>query len=149
MSFIYSKFHPNPPLKFKGGSQALQNRVNCMTHIHGWQQYKHRRQELRKDQTEVEVLLWSHLRKKQMGVVFHRQHSIGPYIVDFYCPKAHLIIELDGEQHKDNKEYDKERDDFLRNINNTVLRFWNNEISSNLDEVLLTIRKTLATSPLL
>jgi very-short-patch-repair endonuclease len=71
--------------------------------------------ELRKNQTESERLLWSHLRGKQLlGVQFYRQKPIGNYIVDFFAPSAKLIIEVDGSQHGENNHFqkDKNRDDF-------------------------------------
>jgi len=54
-----------------------------------------------------------YIKSKKLGVKFRRQHGIGPYIVDFYCKEKNLIIELDGSQHKDEKEYDKERDNYV------------------------------------
>jgi len=67
---------------------------------------KIQRRHLRKKTTKAEQVLWSKIRKKQLGFVFRRQYSIGPYIVDFYCPQQRLIIEIDGKQHKNTKDYD-------------------------------------------
>ncbi len=78
---------------------------------------KQRRQKLRRAQTDAERFFWQHVRNKQfLGAKFFRQYSIGLYIVDFYCPKLKLAIELDGGQHTepDAKVYDEERSAFLR-----------------------------------
>jgi adenine-specific DNA-methyltransferase len=97
---------------------------------------KDRRRELRKSQTDCENIVWGLLRNKQCkGLKFFRQYSIGPYILDFYCPKLKLSIELDGGQHFENKEYDQIRTEYLRQYNITELRFWNNEILENLEGV--------------
>ena len=117
--------------------------MESMNHIHNQKHLQNRRKELRHNATSFEKTLWQYLRKKQLGYLFYRQHSIGPYIVDFYCPGKRIIIELDGNQHKHTQEYDIERQYFLESLNHIVLRFWNNEISSNIDHVLLTIRKYL------
>ena len=103
---------------------------------------KNRRKELRKNQTEAEKVLWQELRNRQFfGLKFFRQYSIGMYIVDFYCPKLRLAIEVDGSQHaeKEKHEYDKERTVYLKHLDITVLRFWNNDVLNNIDEVLLSI----------
>lgn len=100
---------------------------------------KDRRKELRNNQTEVEKIIWSRLSKKQIGnLKFVRQYSVGPYILDFYCPKLRLAIELDGSQHgeKDAILYDQERNKYLESVNIKTLRFWNNEVIKNLDTVL-------------
>ena len=102
-----------------------------------------RRKKLRKDSTPEEYKLWFFLKNKNIGVKFRRQHGIGPYIVDFYCKEENLIIELDGSQHLENKEYDKERDKYLEILGLKVLRFWNNEINSNIEGVLQRIKSEL------
>jgi very-short-patch-repair endonuclease len=98
--------------------------------------------ELRKNMTEVEKLLWSKIRKKQLkGYQFYRQKNIGNYIVDFYCPAAKLIIELDGGQHysPEGIEKDKRRDAYLNSLKLTVLRFPDRDVFINIDGVLQTI----------
>jgi very-short-patch-repair endonuclease len=83
-------------------------------------------QKLRRDMTDAERLLWSKLRRKQLaGVCFYRQRVIGPYIVDFYCPAAVLVIELDGGQHfqDEGREKDALRDTYLKDHGFRVLRF--------------------------
>ena len=89
--------------------------------------------------TDVERLLWSKVRKKQLkGYQFYRQRIVGNYIVDFYCPKAKLIVEVDGGQHYNNKEIkkDKTRDDYMRKQGLQVLRFSDREILENLNGVI-------------
>ncbi|MDO9463465.1 MAG: endonuclease domain-containing protein [Deltaproteobacteria bacterium] len=93
-------------------------------------------QQLREHMTAAENLLWSKLRRKQLkGYQFYRQKTIGRYIVDFYCPKAHLVIELDGSQHYSEigKEKDSIRDDVLTKMGIKVLRFSDREIFENID----------------
>ena len=104
---------------------------------------------LRKAQTPQEVILWSKLRNNQLGFKFKRQYSVGPYVLDFYCPIKKLAIELDGSQHLENKEYDMQRSDYLTVFNITVIRFWNNEINSSLEGVILKITTELERNPLL
>lgn len=100
---------------------------------------KQRRQELRRNQTETEKTLWSHLRNRQFfGMRFFRQYSIGPYILDFYCPTVKLAIELDGGQHNqyENKEYDLSRSEYLNTQGIDVIRFWNHEVLLDVQSVL-------------
>ena len=88
-----------------------------MKFIHNDPTFKETRRNLRNNQTDVEKLLWSQLRNKQFyGLKFYRQYSIGQYILDFYCSKLRLAIELDGGQHgeEDNKEHDNIRAEYLR-----------------------------------
>ncbi len=104
---------------------------------------KERRVELRINQTPQEILLWAKLRNKQLGFKFKRQHSIGPYILDFYCPDKKLAVELDGSQHLENKEYDQERTNYLLGHEIRTLRFWNNEVNVNMGGVIFLINKEL------
>lgn len=98
---------------------------------------QHRAAELRRNQTEAEVKLWSRLRAHRMaGVQFRRQYAIGNYIVDFCSPRRKLIIELDGSQHLDQAEYDLERTKYLEARGYRVVRFWNHDITNNIDIVL-------------
>lgn len=104
---------------------------------------KPRRKELRHNETKEEKFLWASLRRKNLGYKFSRQYSIGPYILDFYCSEKRLAIELDGFYHLDEKEYDRQRDDYLKLNNIKVLRFWNSEIGVSIDKVLEKIKKEL------
>ncbi len=100
---------------------------------------KPRRQELRHNETEAEKIFWSHVRnKKVQGLKFFRQYSVGPYVLDFYCPEKRIAMELDGSQHgeEENREYDAERTGYLKAYDIEVLRFWNHEVLSNIEGVL-------------
>jgi len=93
---------------------------------------------LRMNTTDAERMLWSSIRCKQLeGYQFYRQRPIGNYIVDFYCPRAKVIIEIDGGQHYEDvgKFKDGVRDRFLRGMGLRVLRFSDREILENLDGV--------------
>jgi len=93
---------------------------------------------LRKDQTDAEKLLWSVFRSRQLlGLKFRRQHSIGPYILDFYCATVRLAIELDGGQHTEpsSLEYDSKRTQTLNDHGIRVLRFWDPDVLTSPDEV--------------
>ena len=115
-----------------------------MTITHNHTVLKNRRVELRKNQTPQEVLLWARLRGTQLGFKFKRQHSVGPYILDFYCPDKKLAVELDGSQHLQNKEYDKERTSYLLILGVETIRFWNNEVNTNMNGVIQKIISKLS-----
>ena len=103
---------------------------------------------LRSQQTEAEQRLWYHLRAHRfLGLKFKRQKPMGRYIVDFVCLEQRLVIEIDGGQHAEQLDYDRRRDVWLRSQGFTVLRFWNNEVMQQLDEVLEQIRCTLTVCP--
>jgi very-short-patch-repair endonuclease len=94
---------------------------------------------LRQDMADCERKLWSMLRRKQMAALrFRRQHPIGPYIVDFFCPAAKLIVELDGGQHGEDKAvtYDEARTRWLEAQGYRVLRSWNWDFLENPDAAL-------------
>ena len=101
------------------------------------------RTHLRKKATPAEAYLWTYLQNRKLeDKKFRRQHSIGNYIVDFYCAKERLAIELDGNGHMDVSQqlYDEERDLFISYYNIKVLRFENKQVFDNLDFVLDEIR---------
>ena len=87
--------------------------------------------------------IWARLRNDQLGVTFRCQHAIGSYIPDFCSPKAKLIIELDGSQHLEQEEYDKERTKYLESQSYKVLRFWNNDVLNDIEGVILAITQAL------
>jgi very-short-patch-repair endonuclease len=94
--------------------------------------------------TEAEKLLWSVLRNRRLeGFKFRRQDWIGPFVADFVCWQARLIVEVDGSQHADEVEYDAGRDEYLAGEGFKVLRFWNNEVTGDLEAVLTAIRAHL------
>ncbi len=96
----------------------------------------HQAGELRRELTPAEARLWAYLRGNKLhGVSFRRQHAIGNFIVDFCSIKKKLVIELDGSQHIDRREYDEQRRDFLEARGYKVLRFWNRDIMNDLDTV--------------
>ena len=98
-----------------------------------------RRRDLRVKQTEAEKILWQKLRNRQInGFKFFRQCSIGKYIADFYCSELRLVIELDGSQHyeENSLEYDKIREEFMKNLDIKTIRFNNLDVFKNLDEVM-------------
>ena len=102
---------------------------------------KHARK-LRNNPTDAEAMLWKHLRHKQIsGTQFNRQKPILNYIVDFYCAKAKLIIELDGSQHTEaeNQLKDQKRDMALNGLGYTVMRFNNRQVLTETDSVLSVI----------
>ncbi len=100
---------------------------------------KHQAIQLRKKSTPAERKLWSRIRDDQLGVTFRRQHAIGKYIPDFVCIEKKLIIELDGSQHLEQREYDQERTKYLNALGYKVIRFWNKDVMKNLDGVILAI----------
>lgn len=106
--------------------------------------------ELRQNQTEAERLLWSKLRSKQLASMkFRRQQPIGSYIVDFVSFESKLIIEIDGGQHNEQeaREQDLQRTGYLEGRGYRVLRFWNNEVLTNIEGVAEKIKESLAPSP--
>jgi very-short-patch-repair endonuclease len=103
-----------------------------------------RARELRQNSTRAALRLWQHLRSRGVdGHKFVRQEPIGPYVVDFVCRKQRLIIELDGGQHGDSKR-DVIRDRWLADHGYRVLRFWNNDVLTNIEGVWLTIAMGLS-----
>lgn len=99
-----------------------------------------RSRQLRKEPTNAEAALWAKLRKRQLGgLKFRRQHIIRHFIVDFYCPKAKLVIEIDGPVHDEQEEYDKEREMMLQELGYGVLRFKNSAVDNNLEETIAEI----------
>jgi len=107
-----------------------------MTVVYNILKLKERRVNLRMAQTPQEVLLWSRLRREQLGFKFRRQHSIGGYITDFYCPPKKLVIEIDGSQHFTNQEYDDNRSKYFEGLSIKVIRFTNAEINTNMNGVI-------------
>ncbi len=96
-----------------------------------------RARRLRRAMTDAESKLWFALRRDQLqGLSFRRQHPVGPYTLDFYCPALRLAIELDGGQHAEQtREADRKRTLWLAEKGIVVLRFWNNDVLQNLEGV--------------
>jgi len=106
---------------------------------------QHARQ-LRNNMTDAERCLWAKIRMKQLnGYQFYRQKPIGDYIVDFFCPRAKLVIEVDGSYHLvgEKIEYDRIRDDYMSSLALRVLRFTNSEVLTNIEGVVEKIRESL------
>jgi len=110
---------------------------------------KEYRRNLRKKMTPAEVVLWMMIKNKQLGERFLRQYSIDFFIVDFYCPKYNLAIELDGAHHftEDGIERDKNRDEHLKSLGINVLRFENFEIFDYPQRTLDEIKRFLTPRP--
>lgn len=99
--------------------------------------------QLRKNSTDVENIIWYHLRAKRfLELKFRRQEPIGKYIVDFVCYQKKIIIELDGGQHTEQIVRDIERDLWFTNQGYKIIRLWNNEFLQNQDEALELIAQT-------
>ena len=101
-------------------------------------------QNLRNNMTKEEVILWQHIRNRQIeNTKFRRQQQIGAYICDFVSFERRIVIELDGGQHNQNSQLlkDETRDAWLTSKGYKVLRFWNNEINNNLENVLFKNKK--------
>ena len=101
---------------------------------------------LRADMTDAERALWAELRVRRLaGAKFKRQWTIGPYVVDFCCWEARLIVELDGGQHT--PEGDARRTAWLKSQGYRVIRFWNPDVLTNMDGVLASIAQALTSHP--
>jgi len=124
------------------GLTAVANKFN----MHGGRAMVLRAQRLRGASTAAERALWRILRQRQLGRRFRRQFPIPPYIVDFACLDARLIVEADGGQHAQPGDHDK-RDAFLAGKGWRVLRFWNNDILQNREGVFLRVVEALERSP--
>jgi very-short-patch-repair endonuclease len=103
-----------------------------------------RARSLRRTSTDAERKLWYALRRKQLeGFRFRRQHPIGPYVVDLVCLSERLVIEVDGGQHAERVDYDRERTHWLESRGYRVLRFWNHDVLLNAAGVVDVILDTL------
>lgn len=116
---------------------------NIMKTINNIKKFYNRRKDLRNNSTPQEILLWLQLKNSQLGFKFRRQHSVGGYIADFYCPIKKLVIEIDGSQHFSNQEYDDTRSKYLKGLEIKVIRFTNAEINTNMNGVINSIIKEL------
>lgn len=108
---------------------------------------KHKAIALRHNMTHSENALWIKLRNDQLGVSFRRQHAIGTFITDFCCIKKKIIIELDGENHLDQVEYDTERTIYLESRGYKVIRFWDRDVMQNIKAVVEEIASNLDYAP--
>jgi len=102
---------------------------------------------LRKSSTNTENFLWNQLKAKRFSnLKFRRQAPVGSYIADFVCFEKRIIIECDGGQHMEQREKDKQRDQWFHDQGYRVLRFWDNQVLQNLEIVLEEIYKTCMTT---
>ena len=104
---------------------------------------KDKRKRMRDYMTEAEKILWEHLKGDKLGVRFRRQHMIECFIPDFVALSCKLIIEVDGEVHKFQKEYDSEREQFLIEKGYRLIRFENDEVLKNIESVIERIRENI------
>jgi very-short-patch-repair endonuclease len=117
-----------------------------MLKTHNNKIFLERRRELRRNQTLPEARLWELLRGKGVkNYKFRRQHSIGAYIADFYCPSAKLVVEIDGDSHQslNAKEYDNVREKYMEALDIVTIRFSNEEVLSDIDSVIKNIESYL------
>lgn len=105
----------------------------------------HRARQLRHDMTPAERVLWQELRANKLGVHFRRQQIMAGFIVDFYCHKAALVIELDGDVHDLQQEEDAQREKILNEMGLRVIRFRNDEVLKNLPVVVAKIKEATLT----
>jgi very-short-patch-repair endonuclease len=103
--------------------------------------------ELRKHMTPEEQLVWQELRGNRLGVHFRRQHPLAPYIVDFYCHQARLVVEIDGSPHRQQQGYDRLRDAYLARFGIRMLRLANRSVRDDLPAVIYAIREALRHPP--
>ncbi|MFA4941419.1 MAG: endonuclease domain-containing protein [Patescibacteria group bacterium] len=109
--------------------------------VYNHKKYKTIRRNLRKQEVSSEKILWSRLRNKQQKFRFRRQYGIGKYIVDFYCPKLKLAIEIDGVTHSKDEEIKNDliREKFLNRFGVEIKRYTNNDVYNYLENVLADI----------
>ncbi len=97
---------------------------------------------LRNNMTLSEILLWKELKgKKLLGYDFHRQKPIDEYVVDFYCPKLRLVIEVDGDSHDGKEKADRIRQKRIESFGLTVLRFWDDDVKHNVEGIVEQIKE--------
>lgn len=109
-------------------------------------QTKNLRKHLRNNMTQTEVMLWDKLKNKGvLGYKFRRQYGVGPYVLDFYCPKLRLGVEVDGDSHfsRGGRIHDKERDSFIEEQGITLIRVTTTEVKQNLDGVIEYLADTM------
>lgn len=100
---------------------------------------------LRKNMSDMERKFWYHINNHQLGVKFRRQYPIGPYFADFVCIEKRLVIELDGDQHANNIEYDNKRTKYIESMGYTVIRIANSYLSNkHIDEVIETLYRCIS-----
>jgi leucyl-tRNA synthetase len=129
---------PNPSPKERG-METADKKV--------WHILKEFGRDNRKNQTEAEATIWNEVRDSKLGYKIRRQHAIGTFIADFVCLDKGLVIEIDGEYHEQQKEYDEARTAFLESEGFSVIRFTNDDVTKKLEDVLTSIKDKLNTLP--
>jgi very-short-patch-repair endonuclease len=137
MKMEVSKIEYSPPLEGGGRGEGSPKIPTLLDHA----------KSMRRDATPAEKRLWQGLRSQQQaGIKFRRQHPIGPFIADFFCANAKLVVELDGISHIDSKTDDR-RDAWMQERGIRVLRFSNYEALSNPEGVLLATQMACGSPP--
>lgn len=110
---------------------------------------KRRRQDLRNNRSEPERKVWALLRNQQMGVKFRRQHGIGPYIADFYCPALKLVVEIDGDSHGSmaGHIHDQAREAFMHALGIKTIRLSNDDVMRNIEGVYQCLQQQMNLQP--
>ena len=109
-----------------------------------WHRLKPFARENRKEPTHAEKLVWNFVRNKQLGVRIRRQHAIADFVVDFVCLEKKLVIEIDGESHVGNEEYDAWRTSILNELGFSIIRFTDEEVIGKGEWVERRIREELS-----
>jgi len=136
---------PPPPLQ---RGRAREGVLSTMRKAKRTDTAKKAAKRLRGQPTDAETKLWYRLRRKQIdGLRFRRQSPVGPYVVDFLCADAKLVVEVDGGQHTWRADEDAKRTMCLESQGYRVIRFWNNEVNENIDGVLESILQAALTTP--
>ena len=107
----------------------------------------YRARALRRAMTPAERALWELLRDRGLGYKFRRQHPIGPFVADFFCRAANLVVEVDGPYHDARRAYDRQRDDWLRAAGLRILRLANELVLHHPERALQRIRRSLPPGP--
>lgn len=120
-----------------------------MTKHYNKKEMQQRRRQLRRNMTYCEKIVWIYLRKRQMKERFLRQYSVDNYVIDFYCPKLKLAVEIDGDVHKEKiqKEYDLERQSYLESFGITFVRIENEELLGNPNMAFEKIEREIKRTP--
>ena len=115
-----------------------------MTKVYNKKSEQPKRKQLRNNPTYAEKILWLSLRKRQVeGVRFLRQYSVNKFVIDFYAPEIKLAIEVDGCSYTGKEKYDMERQKYIENFNIMVIRFKNEQVIGNPDEVVEEIKAVI------
>ncbi len=136
---------PQPPLRGRGGESSEKGFQTSEKKY--WKYLKEFSKDNRQNPTAEESILWEELRNNKLGHKIRRQHAIGVFIGDFVCLDRRMVIEIDGDYHLSNKEFDEARTEFLNSEGFKVIRFANEEVRNNLTGVLNSIKNSLDKSP--